>query len=98
VIVSVFVHQIDGDAHPSVPPGYRWAVHLGGNPHDLRSCLNAGWCPSEQVAGLEGEAVGVAVVKALRMCGVECRYAALRRLDVDPTPVEGSGLDTVSVM
>lgn len=94
VIVTVFVHEVDTEAHVTVPPGWRWAVHVGTNPHDLRSCVNAGWCPSAGAAGLEGEMVGVAVAKALRLAGVDVRYAAVSRLDVDPCP---AGLDSVSV-
>jgi hypothetical protein len=97
MIVSVFVHQIDAEAHPSTPQGWRWAVHLGANPRDMRTCLNAGWCPAQQVAAIEGEAVGVAVTKALRFAGHPCDYTT-RTLEYDPTPPEASGLDLVSVM
>jgi hypothetical protein len=94
MIVTVFVHEIDTGAHASVPSGWRWAVHLGSNPSDMRSCLNAGWCPSAGEAGMEGEMVGVAVAKALRLAGVNAQYAAVCRLDSDPCP---AGLDSVSV-
>lgn len=95
MVVTVFVHQVDTTVHPTIPPGWRWAVHLGGNPHDLRACLNAGWCPNDREAGMEGEAVGVAVVKALRLCGLAVSYAAVQLLERDPIP---AGKDKLKVV
>jgi hypothetical protein len=85
VQVTVFVHPIDTEAHTTLP-GWRWAVHLGGNPYELDSCMNAGWTPTENEARMDGETVGVAVLKALRVCGVPARYAGVQRLDRDPIP------------
>ena len=88
--VTVFVHPIDPEAHPTVPPGWRWAVHLGGDPR--RACLNAGWCPSRNEAALEGEMVGVTVAKALRHAGTPTEYC-VRDLSDDPIP---AGFDFIT--
>lgn len=83
-VVTVFIHAIDTEKFPTTPPGWRWAVHLGGNPHDLGSCMNAGWCPTRTEAGIEGEMVGVAVAKAVSIAtGVRWRYF-VNDLDYDP--------------
>lgn len=95
VNVTVFVHPVDTDRNPSVPPGWRWAVHVGDDPQNMRTCMNAGWCPGASEAAMEGEMVGVTVAKALRFAGVPTNYRAVRRLDSDPCPP--AGLDTVSV-
>jgi len=84
--VTVVVHPIDTEAHPSVPPGWRWAVLVGtGPPGDLARCMNAGWCPTEREAWLEGEMVGSTVVKALRVYGIPAGYGCLPLPD-DPIP------------
>lgn len=95
MIVSVFVHQVDTDVHTTVPPGWRWAVHLGANPTNLAQCLNAGWSPNRLDAEFEGEKVSVATVKALRMCGVACEWAPGRLLDHDPIPPHGDRLQVM---
>jgi hypothetical protein len=83
-VVTVFLHQVNTEAHPSVPPGWRWAVHLGGNPHDLDACMNAGWCPDRLEAALEGEMVGVTVAKAVSaVTGVRWQYR-VTELNLDP--------------
>jgi hypothetical protein len=93
-VVTTFVHAINAAAHPSIPPGWRWAVHLGDpDPERLDGCANAGWCPTENEAALEGEMVAVTVVKSLRMFGIPVEYQ-LVRLDRDPIPV---GADLVSL-
>lgn len=85
-LVVVVVHAIDTDAHPSQPPGWRWAVMVGGRPPaDLDWCANAGWCPTEQEAWLEGETCGATACRALRMLGVPAAYDR-SRLDHDPIP------------
>lgn len=92
--VTVVVHPIDTEAHPTVPPGWRWAVMLGAAPlEDMDACANAGWCPTEREAWLEGEMVAVAVAKALRAYGVPADYRTLA-LERDPIP---AGADRVSV-
>lgn len=92
--VTVFVHPIDTAAHPTIPPGWRWAVVLGGQPpSNVDATANAGWCPSEAEACLEGEQVGVTAAKALRAFGIPVSYA-LRQLTYDPIP---SGADKISI-
>ena len=92
--VTVYVHPIDVRAHPSVPPGWRWAVHLGeGHPSGLDLCMNAGWCPTPGEAAMEGEMVGVAVAKALRTFGVEASYT-VTTLEIDPIR---SGADPAAI-
>jgi hypothetical protein len=90
--VTVVVHPIDVDAHPSVPPGWRWAVMVGsGPPGELERCVNAGWCPTAQEAWLEGETVGATAVKALRAFGIPAVYGKLPLPD-DPIPPGGDHL------
>jgi hypothetical protein len=82
--VTVVVHEIE---QPMVPHGWRWAVHvheISLDARDMRSCVNAGWCPSRAEACMEGEMVGVACAKAVRHAGVDVVYG-LRCLDDDPT-------------
>ncbi len=75
-----------------MPPGWRWAVQVGGTPPtDLDYCANAGWCPTETEAWLEGEMVAAAAVKALRMFGIPAAYRRLP-LDHDPIPAGGDRL------
>lgn len=84
--VTVVVHPIDRDAHPTYPAGWRWAVMVGGRPPtDLDFCVLAGHAVSETLASVEGEAVGAAATKALRIFGVPARYGYLR-LGYDPIP------------
>ncbi len=85
MIVTVFVHPIDTDVHPTVPPGWRWAVHLGGNPKDATACLNAGWCPTRSEASVEGEMVGVTVAKAVGRVAGQPIYQLVPLAD-DPIP------------
>lgn len=92
--VTVIVHAISVEAHPSIPPGFRWAIMLGdGAPSELDRCANAGWCPTEQEALLEGETVGATAAKTLRAFGIPAAYA-VQRLDYDPIP---AGDDRISV-
>jgi hypothetical protein len=86
--VTVVVHPIDLTQHPSYPPGWRWAVMVGGRPPtDLDFCVNAGHCMTEGEASLVGEQNGASATKALRLLGVPARYGFLR-LDHDPIPAE----------
>lgn len=89
VPVTVVCHPIDSDKHPTIPPGWRWCAMLGTEPWDeQRRMLNAGWCPQRNEAMVEGEAVGVAAAKALKMVGNEVDYKVVE-LDHDPIPPEG---------
>lgn len=87
--VIVIVHPVDQARHPTYPPGYRWAIQVGGQPPaDLHYCAQAGHEPTIEAAMIAGESHGAAVVKALRMLGVPARYG-LYRLGWDPIPAEG---------
>lgn len=68
--LRVVVHAINTDAHPLIPPGYRWAVHAGTDWADLGSCLNAGWCPTSQEAAIAGEAAALVGARVARLLGV----------------------------
>lgn len=88
VPIVVTVHPINTDAHPTVPPGFRWAVDWCGQ------TLNAGWEPSRQSATMAGEAAMVCAVKAARLCGCTVGFDVVQ-LDTDPVP---AGLDAVSIL
>jgi hypothetical protein len=84
--VTVVVHPIDTAVHPSNPPGWRWAVMVGGAPPaQLDFCAGAGWSADASSASVDGETAGSTATKALRMLGVPVRYAFLR-LGYDPIP------------
>lgn len=92
--VTLFVHEVDTTAHPTVPPGWRWAVHAGGGrPADLSLCVNAGWCPTRNEALFEGERNAATAVKACRVFGVPVEYRQ-RDLAADPIP---AGCDFINV-
>lgn len=92
--VTLFVHQVDVAAHPTVPAGtWRWAVHVGGGrPDDLRGCVQADGQPTEGDAWLAGEQVAVAVAGALRTFGIPADYRRMRLLR-DPVP---AGADRIT--
>jgi hypothetical protein len=88
VPVTVVGHEVDIERHPTVPPGWRWCAMLGAEPWDDQSrMLNAGWCPQRNEAFVEGEAVGIAVAKALSALGHQVDYK-VTELDHDPIPAE----------
>lgn len=88
VLLTVVGHPVDTDTHPLIPPGWRWCVMLGGEPWDDQArMLNAGWCPNRNEAFVEGEAVGIAVAKALHAVGHPVDYK-VHELDTDPIPAE----------
>lgn len=94
--VTVVIHPINTEAHPTYPAGYRWAVHVGGGPfHDLSRCVNAGHETSEPMAGVAGESHGVAVAKALRIMGIPAKYS-VTRLEWDPIPAEADNRPLVA--
>lgn len=97
-MITLIVHPINTDAHPTIPPGWRWAVMVGDRVagfrlDDMRRCANAGWCPTQSAALLEGEMVAVAVAKGLRISGVATPMET-RHLDFDPIP---AGADEISI-
>lgn len=86
VVITVAVHPVD-DTHRTgaVPIGWRWCVQFGDNYADATAWLNAGWCPTESDAAVEGEMVGVTAFKALKAAGVPAAYAGAVHLVTDPT-------------
>lgn len=93
--IVVIVHPIDTAAHPSVPPGWRWAVYMGaGNYSDLERCLNAGWQTSPTSAAVDGEACAATAVRALRLAGLPANLESLR-LGFDPIPADAQRVHTV---
>lgn len=88
VPVRNFVHPIDTAKHPTQPPGCRWAVHLGDDPADIGSCLQAGWSSHESAACWDGDQVAAAVVNAFRLLGVAVVWAGPSVLEYDPTPAD----------
>jgi hypothetical protein len=86
--VTVTVHPIDPNVHPSYPPGWRWSVTVGGMPiNDLDYCVGAGHEHTKGDAAVTGETVGAAVTLALRKFGVNAGYQVIH-MDWDPIPAE----------
>jgi hypothetical protein len=83
MIVGVVVHQINTLVHPTIPPGFRWAVHVGTAWDDMTSCLNAGWAPNAAEAAITGEGAAVCAVKVARILGHDLTIASTM-LDHDP--------------
>lgn len=93
--VTVYVHPINVQAHPTVPPGWRWAVVVGGRPpSDVEHTANAGWAPDQRSALLEGEQNAATAVRALRLLGVPATFSA-QALDADPIPAGADRLHFV---
>jgi hypothetical protein len=92
MLIGVCAHPINTDAHATVPPGWRWAVHVGDNWADLGSCLNAGWEPSKSSALLAGEAAGVCAVKVARLFGA----ARMDTFEIDHDPID-AGNDLIQI-
>ncbi len=94
-VVTLVVHAVNTTVHTTVPPGWRWAVHVG-RPSlaDTAGCANAGWCPTQSEAQLEGEMVAAALVRGGRLMGLPIRYGQLL-LDHDPIPAERDYLNSI---
>lgn len=85
-VVTVFVYPSSTTAHPTVPPGWRWQVQIGGAPPSkMEACANGGWCPTEQEAQMTGEQNAATAVYALRILGVPAT-SHVQRLGHDPVP------------
>jgi hypothetical protein len=88
ITVYAVVHPINTTAHPTVPPGFRWAVMLGPcSPADMSRCVNGGWCPTRDEATAEGDQNGASVTRGLRIAGHDVRYGEgvqVMQLDYDP--------------
>lgn len=90
ILLVTVVHPIDVEAHPTVPPGWRWAAMVGeGAFSDMDRCANAGWCPTEGEAVAEGDQNAATAVRALRLSGVPVEYRGVIHLDHDPIPPGG---------
>lgn len=91
ITVYVVVHPVDTQAHPTLTPGFRWAVMLGPcPPADVSRCANAGWCPNEREALDEGTQNGNSALAALRLVGLNVAAAPnVLGLDYDPIPAGG---------
>jgi hypothetical protein len=85
MLIGVCVHEINTDSHPTIPPGWRWAVHVGDVWSDVGSCLNAGWEPSRQSAEMSGEAAAVCAVKVARLF----TPATCETVLLDSDPIDG---------
>lgn len=81
--IRALAHPISPKAHPTVPPGFRWAVYIGENWADLNTCLNAGWEPTIEQAALAAEAGAVCAAKVALLHGTEVDGRSVR-LDHDP--------------
>lgn len=93
--VGVCVHAVNTAAHPTVPDGWRWAVHLGTNWGDVSSCLNAGWQPTQVTASMAGEAAAVCAARVARLLSVGADVVmSTTVLEFDPIPADG---DAVSI-
>lgn len=84
--LNVFVHPIDTIKHPDQPPGWRWAIHVGENPSDMSTCLQAGWAHDSGEALLFGHQTAAAVENALKVTGVGVVPYDPQPLLTDPTP------------
>jgi hypothetical protein len=93
VLLTTVVHPIDVETHPSVPPGYRWAVMLGPDPTDMDRCANAGWCPTRGEAEREGDQNAATATRALQLVHALARYGGVHHLDHDPIPTGGDRLN-----
>lgn len=86
VPVRNVVHPIDKAKHPSWAGTHRWCVQVGADPCDVPSMLQAGVSESAAAAARDGDAVAVAVVKALDLAGVPVDWPGVTFLDSDPLP------------
>lgn len=86
--ITVVIHPIDRNVHPTYPEGWRWAVMAGvTRPDDLAYCMGAGYGSDRTAASVEGEGHGAIAVRSLRTYGCPAAYAVMV-LDYDPLPVE----------
>lgn len=93
-MITVFVHPIDGVAHPG-QSGWRWAVHLDDDPSSLQWCVNAGHGVDRFEATALGDMCGATLTRGLSMSGRSVGYAGVVVLDSDPVP---AGVDVVNIL
>lgn len=92
--IRVLVHPIDTVRHPHIPPGFRWAVHVGERWSDMETCLNAGWEPTVSAAAIAGEAAAVCAAKVALLHGTD---VDARTVELEHDPVE-QGNDRIVVL
>lgn len=86
MFLTLIVHPIDHDRHPSIPPGWRWAVMFDtDNPLQIERCLNAGWAPSADAARLDGDSNGATATVLARL--LTQQPVELKRLPLDHDPI-----------
>jgi hypothetical protein len=96
VLLKCVLHPINVQAHPTVPPGFRWAVMVGdADPADTARCANAGWCPTAVEAEAEGDQNAATATRALQLLGIDARYAGVTRLASDPIPAGADRLNLI---
>jgi hypothetical protein len=96
VVLKCVIHPIDTAAHPTVPPGFRWAVMVGdADPADTARCANAGWCPGASEAQAEGDQNAATAARAMQLLGIDVRYAGIHRLASDPIPPGAGQLNVI---
>lgn len=86
-------HPVDVEAHPSIPPGFRWAVYRSDDWSNMTDCLGAGWAPDEGAAKWIADQAATIAVRSMRTSGVP---ADLSVTSIGYDPVE-SGHDFVTV-
>lgn len=91
MIFQAVSNPIDTDLHPTVPPGYRWAVSTNEDPSDVSACLGAGWAPDESSAAWIADQSATIAACAYRMAGGTASVAT-QALDYDPIPAEADEL------
>lgn len=65
--IHVFVHPVDTTKHPDVGNGFRWAVHIGGDPSNLSQCANAGVEVSRDAALFMGDRCAATALLAISL-------------------------------
>lgn len=96
VLLKCVLHPINVEAHPSVPPGFRWAVMVGDvDPADTARCANAGWCPTAAEAEAEGDQNAATATRTLQLLGIDAGYTGVTRLASDPIP---AGADRLNII
>jgi hypothetical protein len=83
MILYAVAHPIDTEQHPTIPPGFRWAVYRSDRFEDATECFGAGWAPEEGAAVFIADQAAFIAAKALALVGVECELSN-HKLDHDP--------------
>lgn len=97
VLLICYVHPVDPKAHPTIPPGFRWAVMVGqGAPSDVDRCANAGWAPDARSAEMEGDQNAATAARATQLAGLDARYGGVIHLGYDPIPPGADRLNFLS--